>query len=145
MELKIKKFEDLTVEELFKIYKLRISVFAVEQNCAYQEVDETDKKAYHLWLQEGNHILAYLRVMEKGVSFEEASIGRVLTAKRGCGLGAKIFAEGIQFAKDRLNADKIVIEAQVQAKEFYEKFGFRQISEPFSDAGIMHIKMICNT
>ena len=53
MNFIVKHFSELSTEELFKIYRLRVAVFVVEQQCAYQEVDEADKVSYHLWLQEG--------------------------------------------------------------------------------------------
>ena len=59
MELTGKHFSELTTEELFDIYKLRVSVFVVEQSCPYQEVDSADKTAYHIWLKEDGELLAY--------------------------------------------------------------------------------------
>lgn len=53
MELVVKRFSELSAEELFEIYKLRVSVFVVEQKCPYQEVDGADRTAYHLWLEDG--------------------------------------------------------------------------------------------
>ena len=46
MELFVKHFSELTAQELFEIYRLRVSVFVVEQKCCYQEVDDADKDAY---------------------------------------------------------------------------------------------------
>ena len=66
----------------------------------------------------------------------------MLTLKRGCGLGNRILLEGIKIAKERMNADKIKIEAQSYAKEFYEKAGFKQISEEFLEDGIPHVLMV---
>lgn len=142
MELIIKRFEELTVDELYEIYKARVSVFVVEQNCPYQEVDDKDKFSYHVYLKDNTGIKAYLRVIDKGIAYEEVAIGRVLTMERGCGIGNKILAEGIKVAKDRMNADKIKIEAQTYAKVFYEKFGFKQVSDEFLEDGIPHIEMI---
>ena len=47
MKLVVKHFSELSAEELFEIYKLRVSVFVVEQKCPYQEVDDADRTAYH--------------------------------------------------------------------------------------------------
>lgn len=47
MELVEKHFSELSAEELFEIYKLRVSVFVVEQKCPYQEMDDADRAAYH--------------------------------------------------------------------------------------------------
>ena len=87
MEQKIKHFSELSAEELYEIYKLRVSVFVVEQQCPYQEVDDADRVAYHLWLQEEGKIVAYARVLPQGAVFPEVSIGRVIAVKRRCGLG----------------------------------------------------------
>ena len=141
MELVVKHFSELTAEELFEIYKLRISVFVVEQKCPYQEVDDADRAAYHIWLQDTHDIVAYARVLPQGVVFPTAAIGRVIAVKRGCGLGSKIVEAAINVAKTHLCADKITIEAQVYARSLYEKHGFRQTSEEFLEDGIPHIQM----
>lgn len=142
MELVTKHFSELTNDELYDILKARVDVFVVEQNCPYPEIDGKDKAAYHMLLRDERGLAAYLRVLDKGVSFPEPALGRILTTRRGEGLGARIVREGICFVKEKLGADKIRIEAQVYAKEFYEKLGFRQCSEPFMDDGIEHIEML---
>lgn len=142
MDLVVKRFKELSIEELYKILQVRVAVFVVEQNCAYQEIDDKDRYSYHVFLKNDTGIKAYLRVIDKGVSFEEVSIGRVLTLKRGCGLGNRILLEGIKVAKERMNADRIKIEAQSYAKEFYEKAGFKQVSDEFLEDGIPHIRMV---
>ncbi|MCI8653776.1 MAG: GNAT family N-acetyltransferase [Angelakisella sp.] len=141
MELTGKHFSELTTEELFDIYKLRVSVFVVEQNCPYQEVDSADKTAYHIWLKEDGELLAYLRVLPRGVVREEVSLGRVIAVRRRCGLGSRILAAGIRTAVERFGADCIVIEAQTYARGLYEKAGFVQTSEEFLEDGIPHIQM----
>jgi ElaA protein len=142
MELTIKKYEELTKEELYEILRVRAAVFVVEQNCAYQDLDRIDSHAYHVTLKDGDEIVAYLRVIEKGIAYEETSIGRVLTTRRGCGLGEMIMKEGIKIAEEMMHADKIKIMAQTYAKSFYERFGFRQTSEEFMEDGIPHIMMV---
>ncbi len=142
MEFIIKRFEELTLYELYEILKVRISVFVVEQECPYQEVDEKDKNAYHVFIKDNEVIKAYLRVLDKGISFDEVSIGRVLTTERGIGLGDKILEKGIEVAKEKMNADKIRIEAQCYAKGFYERFGYEQVSDEFLEDGIPHIEML---
>lgn len=114
----------------------------VEQKCPYPETDGKDKDAYHIFLRDEKGLAAYLRVLKSGVSFPEPALGRILTTRRGEGLGARIVREGIAFAKEKLSADKIRIEAQVYARGFYEKLGFQQCSEPFMDDGIEHIEML---
>ena len=118
-----------------------MSVFVVEQKCYYQEVDDADKVAYHVWLRDGDGIQAYARVLPCGAAFPEVAIGRVLAVKRRCGLGSRIVAAAIDTAKERLHADTITIEAQTYARKLYENFGFNQTSEEFLEDGIPHIQM----
>ncbi len=141
MELVVKHFSRLSAEELFEIYKLRVSVFVVEQKCPYQEVDDADCVAYHIRLKDEDGIKAYARVLPPGVTFLTASIGRVIAVKRHCGLGSKIVAAAIRVAETELHAEKITIEAQVHARSLYEKLGFRQTSEEFLEDGIPHMQM----
>lgn len=141
MKLTVKHFSELSTEELFRIYKLRVSVFVVEQKCPYQEIDDVDRAAYHLWMEDADGIEVYARVLPQGAAFPTAAIGRVIAVKRRCGLGSMIVAAAIETAKEKLSADKITIEAQVYARSLYEKAGFRQISEEFLEDGIPHIKM----
>ena len=107
----------------------------------YQEVDDADKTAYHVWLRDGDGIQAYARVLPCGAAFPKVAIGRVLAVKRRCGLGSRIVAAAIDTAKERLHADTITIEAQTYARKLYENFGFRQTSEEFLEDGIPHIQM----
>ncbi|MEE3405380.1 MAG: GNAT family N-acetyltransferase, partial [Acutalibacteraceae bacterium] len=61
MKLNIKRFQELTLDELYAILWLRVSVFVVEQNCPYMELDNLDQNALHIWLEDDSGIVAYLR------------------------------------------------------------------------------------
>ena len=141
MELIVKRYEELTRDELYEILMLRVQVFVVEQACPYLEVDGRDERSIHLWLKDEQGIAAYLRVLEKGVAFDEVAIGRVIAVRRREGLGTRILQEGIRVAKEMLGADCIVLEAQTYCRSLYEKQGFRQTSEEFLEDGIPHIQM----
>ena len=142
MEVSIKHFSELSRDELFDIYKLRVSVFVVEQQCPYQEVDDGDRSAYHVFMKDEEGIQAYLRILPAGVSFDQVSLGRVIAVKRRRGLGTRIVLKGIKAARELLDAREIKIEAQVYAKELYEKIGFVQTSEEFLEDGIPHVEMV---
>lgn len=141
MHFVAKHFSELTTRELFEIYKLRVSVFVVEQKCAYQEVDDIDSQAYHLWFEDDEGIQAYLRLIPAGVARQEISLGRVIAVKRRCGLGTKIVAQGIRMAEEKLQAKEIVIEAQTYVRKLYESLGFVAESEEFLEDGIPHVRM----
>ena len=142
MEIVVKHFNELTIDELYEILKARAKVFIVEQNCAYQDLDDLDKEAYHVYLREDGEIVAYLRVVDKGKRFDEVSLGRVITLKRRCGYGSKVMKAGIEAAREKFGAKEIKIGAQVQAKPFYERVGFRQISDEYLEENIPHVYMI---
>ncbi|MBQ9662632.1 MAG: GNAT family N-acetyltransferase [Oscillospiraceae bacterium] len=141
MNTVIKIFHELTAEELYRILRLRVSVFVVEQNCPYMELDDLDQGAVHVWLEENGEIKAYLRVLDRGAENEAVSIGRVIAAERRKGYGSRVLAEGIRTAQEVFGADRIYLEAQTYAKGLYEKQGFRQISDEFLLDGIPHVKM----
>lgn len=138
----VKRFDELTPEELYVLLRLRVSVFVVEQNCPYMELDNNDQKALHVWLEQEGAIKAYLRVLAGGVESEYVSIGRVVAAERRKGFGNLVLAEGIRVAREYFNADRIYLEAQTYAKGLYEKQGFQPVSEEFLLDGIPHIKML---
>lgn len=136
-----KWFSELTTQELYELLRVRSDVFVVEQDCVYQDLDYNDQPALHLWLTEGDRIVALCRVCPAGTHMEEVSIGRVITTVRGKGYGRQIMLAGIEAAKEHFGAKRMDIEAQEYAKGFYEQVGFRQSSEPFILDGIPHIKM----
>ena len=142
MNLIVKTFAELTTEELYKILKIRSEVFVLEQQSACLDPDGKDLFAVHAYFEENGEILAYLRVLDRGIHFDEVSLGRILTVHRGKGLGAAIVKEGIRVAEERFGAQKIKICAQTHVRGFYEKAGFRQISDILFDHGIEHIYMI---
>lgn len=141
MELKIKHFSELTPHELYKIFKARCAVFIVEQNCPYQDIDEFDVAAYHLWLEENGELLAYVRVLPQNTMYENASIGRVISLERRRGLATRLLTEGIAVAKEKFSAKQLTIGAQVYARKLYEGVGFVQCSEEYLEDGIPHIHM----
>lgn len=137
-EITIKHYSELTRDELYDIFKLRVDVFVVEQNCPCREIDEYDADCLHLCLREGGELLAYLRIIPQG---EPVVIGRVISAKRRCGLGTRIMREAIRFCKEKLNAEKLFIQAQTYAQPFYESVGFVRVSDVYIYDGQPHIKM----
>lgn len=142
METIIKHFTELTAEELYDILKLRVAVFVVEQNCPYQELDDYDKGCYHVFFRDENGIAAYMRVLDKG-RFDDASFGRVISARRRRGLGTKLLKVGVDVAKEKYHAQRIVIGAQSYARPFYEQAGFVHIegTDEYLEDGIPHIYM----
>ncbi len=142
MKIIVKHFKELTTEELYEILKIRAEVFVVEQNCAYQDLDDVDRDCYHVYLEENGKMIGYLRVIEKNKRLDEVSLGRVISLKRRCGVGTALMQAGLAVAKQKYGATKVKIGAQLYAKPFYEKAGFAQISEEYLEDGIPHIYML---
>lgn len=143
MDIIIKKFDELSLNELYKIMQLRSQVFVVEQNCIYQDLDDIDKISYHLFIKGNNDMIkTYLRIFEKDK--DTAQIGRVVTEEkeRKKGYATKLMEKGIQLIKNEMKKNKVYLEGQVYCKDLYLKLGFEIISDEFLEDGIPHYKMI---
>ena len=140
-----KYFNDLTTKELYQILQLRNEVFIVEQNCPFQDLDDKDFKCFHLigFDTDSQKIMAYTRIVPAGVSYTEASIGRVVTSPqaRGEGIGKVLMEKSIQLLEELYGGVPIRIGAQLYLKIFYESFGFQQVGEIYLEDGIEHILM----
>lgn len=143
IEWKIKPFDALSVHELYDILKLRSEVFVVEQNCVYLDLDGKDKIALHLFAEYDGNIVAHARLFKAGISFDNASIGRVVvdTNYRDRKWGHDLMREAIAEIKQHFNESKITIGAQLYLQKFYESHGFVQTSEMYLEDDIPHIEM----
>lgn len=144
MEWKLKSYEELSKEELYRIIKLRIDVFIVEQNCPYQELDDMDEKAHHLFLDQEGEISAYCRLFSSGVVGKEASIGRVIVRKqdRGKGWAKTLLEKALGFLESEWGETAVKISAQDYPRSFYGLFGFKEVSEVYLEDGIPHVDMV---
>lgn len=140
-----KHFDELSTKELYAIAKLRSEVFVLEQNCLYLDLDDKDYSCWHLYFEDEKtkHIVAYCRIIPKGLSFNTISIGIVLTKNtyRNQGLSRKLMLKAIDIIHNQLNEHTITIAAQYYLKKFYESLGFKAISNTYLDDGIKHINM----
>jgi ElaA protein len=141
-----KTFDQLTLDELYAILRLRQEVFVVEQNCPYLDLDNRDQDSWHVLGKDvGDTIHTYTRLIPKGVSYENyVSIGRVLNSSsvRGQGEGKKLMQYSIDILKSLCPNIPIKIGAQAYLKKFYQDFGFIDVEMPFVEDGIPHLVMI---
>ena len=139
-----KKFDELTLHELYAIIKLRNAVFVVEQNCVFQDADDKDQFSFHVmgWIE--SDLAAYTRLVPAGASYNESSIGRVITSAnhRGEGIGRELMKKSIETLYSIWGRQPIRIGAQLHLKNFYGSLGFNQSSEVYIEDGIEHIEMI---
>jgi len=142
------RFNELSPEDLYAVVRLRESVFIVEQNCPYPDADGRDPNAWHLlgWRDYGadRRLVAYSRIFEPGIRYDEASVGRVVTAPevRRTGLGKVLMAEALRRIETMLPGQPVKIAAQRRLENFYLGFGFRTVSDPYEEDGIIHVDMI---
>ncbi|MCE7791589.1 GNAT family N-acetyltransferase [Salipaludibacillus sp. CUR1] len=144
MDWYIKKFEELTANELYALLRERVNVFVVEQNCPYPEVDDKDQASYHLYAKKNGEVVAYTRLLPAGVSYEQASIGRVLVKEscRKTGLGRELMERSMDFLKNHLKEKEVKLQAQEYAMHFYGSFGFKPVSEVYLEDDIPHVDMV---
>ncbi len=142
-----KTFSELTIHELYGILSLRVQVFCVEQNCPYQDIDNQDQDAQHVFLHHSGVILAYARIIKEEQKKEIMKnqriyhIGRVVVNEesRKQGLATVIMQACIDELKNK--ADTIEISAQSYLTGFYHGLGFKSMGEYYLEDGIPHEKM----
>jgi ElaA protein len=136
--IKSARFADLDTATLYRLLKLRVDVFVVEQECAYPELDgrDTEPGTVHLWAEQDGEITGYLRILDDGAA---ARIGRVLTAKsaRGTGLAGRLMDHALEAIGDRPS----VLDAQSHLEKFYQRYGYVQSGPSFVEDGIPHTPM----
>lgn len=139
-------FNELSPAMLYAILQLRNEVFVVEQNCVYQDADNKDYKSFHLSGWDGDILVAYCRILPPGISFQDASIGRVVSNPlyRKTGSGRALMALAVQKTREQFNCSIITIGAQLYLKKFYESFGFKQVGHSYLEDNIPHIEMRWN-
>ena len=142
MQTIIKKWCDLSKEEVEKIFSLRSEVFIVEQECPYQDVDGRDAEADHLLLYENNILCGYTRIFPKNTYFKEASFGRTVVKKthRGKGYGHILVKDSLKYLKNK-NESIVKISAQSYLTEFYAFHGFVPKGDEYLEDNIPHTAM----
>ncbi len=142
----IKTFPELIIDELYDLLWLRNEVFIVEQNCPFPDLDGKDRKCHHVLgrIAGTNDLVAYARLMPPGLAYENASVGRVVTAAtvRRLRQGRALMQRSIEEIEQLYGPVPIEIGAQLYLEKFYQSFGFRQIGAGYLEDGIEHIHMM---
>ena len=139
----VKHFDELSNNELYAIIRLRNEVFVVEQNCVFQDADDKDQLAYHVMIFSFDSLVAYARVLPAGVSYNEVSIGRVVSDRkaRGTGAGRRLMVDSLSFISEKFGDCDVRISAQTYLLKFYNSLGFQESGEIYFEDGIEHIEM----
>lgn len=144
MKYGIKKFYDLSLDELYDIVKGRYEVFVCDQKITSEnDFDDKDKECYHLTVYYKDTLVGYCRILKAGMSYKEPSIGRVLVLKdyRRNNIAQEMMKRAVDFIINELGENKITLSAQLYVKGLYESIGFKVISDIYEEAEIPHIKM----
>lgn len=142
----VKKFDELSLTELYQLLQLRSEVFVVEQNCVYQDLDGKDQKALHLLVKKENELVAYTRLFAPGSYFKGASFGRVVVnpSFRGHKYGHQLVSASLEAIKKHFGGVNVEISAQKYLLAFYETHGFKAVGKEYLEDGIPHVHMVKN-
>lgn len=145
-ELLTKRFDELTTAELYDLLALRTDIFVVEQNCPYPELDGHDQVARHIMFLMDGKLLGYARILPPNSVYTQPSIGRVAVrmAYRGKGVARALVKEALRIMESEYPGLDFKLQAQTYLEDFYAGFGFKRMSDPYPDFGIMHVDMILN-
>ena len=136
----VARLADLDPVTLYRLLRLRVDVFVVEQACAYPELDGVDLEptTEHLWLEAQGEPVATLRtyVDDRG----RQHLGRVAThgAHRGQGYAAAL----VRAALARAGGQAVHIGAQTYLEGWYAALGFERTGADYVEDGIPHLPMV---
>ena len=139
------RLSEMSVQRVHEMFRTRQEVFVLEQRCLYPDIDKIDISCFHMMGYNAKQTLvAYCRLIEPGVVFNELSIGRVLITKqcRGMGLARRLMFEAHKYCETISNSKKIRLNAQLYLQKFYEDIGYQCVSNPYDDDGIVHVEML---
>lgn len=139
------ELKELSAIDLYQVFRLRQSVFILEQTCLYPDIDRLDENAIHLlgWSDDGQ-LIAYLRILAPGTQYAEPAIGRVVVSvsKRGLGIGRNLLDAGIRIAGQHFSNTDIRISAQSHLISLYSDAGFESVGQPYLEDDIPHQEML---
>lgn len=137
-DVHVDAFDDLDPRTAYLLWQLRESVFVVEQECPYPELDGRDLEpgTRHVWAAVDGEPVGYLRILDDG---DHARIGRVLVARphRGRGLSSTLVRTALDVIGDRPSR----LDAQSPLAGWYATFGYEQDGDEFVEDGIPHLPM----
>lgn len=139
------RLHDLPALALHRIMRARQEVFVVEQQCIYLDADAADESSWHVtgWAVDGQ-VLAYARLVDPGIKYAEASMGRVITParSRGTGKGREVVRRAVAQSALAYPGVALRISAQSRLEHFYASFGFVVVGEGYLEDGIPHTEML---
>ncbi|MCV2392872.1 GNAT family N-acetyltransferase [Actinotalea sp. M2MS4P-6] len=140
------RLRDADPELLYRVLRLRVQVFVVEQECAYEDLDGRDLEPgteLH-WVADDDdptRVLATLRVLRDPDG--AMRIGRVVTdpAARSLGVASTLMARAVERCAELSPTADVVLDAQAHLADWYARFGFVVDGPGFLEDGIPHVPM----
>ena len=138
-----RRFGEFGAPLLYRLLQFRQAIFVVEQRCAYPDLDGLDALARHLLLWISGDLVGSLRLLPPATPDDGVKVGRVAVAPaaRRRGLARLMMRKALRLAALEYSGRPVCVGAQAHLAPFYERLGFRRISEPYDDYGILHIDM----
>lgn len=138
VEYHVARVADMDPVTLYRVLRIRVDVFVVEQTALFADLDGRDLEdgALIAWAQEGDEVLATIRILtEPGHS----EIGRVATAfgARGRGLAAELIRRAVAEHGHR----ELRMGAQKRLADWYGRFGFEISGPDYVEDDIVHVQM----
>jgi len=142
----VKRWSELTLDDLYSFLKLRCDVFMWEQKADDEEMDGRDQEpgTIHVWIEDERGCAAYLRVLENAVPEHRDAhrvIGRVAVRadRRGDGLARDLMLRALKVIDEEGAAS--MLHAQSYVVDLYGRFGYEVYGEEYDEAGIPHRSM----
>jgi ElaA protein len=139
LELRLGQPAELDPVTLYRILRLRVDVFVVEQACPYPELDGRDLEpgCRWVWAELDGQLVGTLRLLAEDTG--TVRIGRVATAEsaRSAGVAGRMMA----FALEQSVGKAALLDAQSYLQGWYQRFGFQPSGPEFVEDGIAHLPM----
>ena len=139
----VKNIKDLSDKK--KAFKIRHSVFCVEQKVKKKiEFDGLDQFCDHYLAKINEVPIGTARIREEKKGTFKIERMAVLKEYRKKGVGKAIIEEILKHYLNLNKVNNLILNSQIEAKDFYKQFGFVEVGEEFIEANIIHQKMIYN-
>ena len=126
-----------------KAFEIRNLVFCKEQKVSKKiEFDGLDEFCEHYLAKINELPIGTARIREEKKGIFKIERMAVLKRHRKKGVGKAIIKKILKHYLNLNNINKLILNSQIEAKDFYKKFGFVEVGKEFVEANIKHQKMI---
>ena len=126
-----------------KAFEIRNLVFCEEQKVSKKiEFDGLDQFCDHYLAKINDLPIGTARIREQKRGTFKIERMAVLKEYRNKGVGKAIIKNILKQYLAKNQNINLVLNSQINAKDFYKKFGFSEVGKEFIEADIRHVKMI---